>query len=237
MPRKREQYWTESLFDSVYALYETATEYRTALGAAQLAVSSVDYDRRRTHEGRIGIEGRTTVHGRPFTTAPHDRALHLLSRTYRDTETKMRGHFEDSALLYASGTAWAIRTVLEGGTPPVVAFQVDEDRSPVPRGMTIPPLDRYAGATALTAAYEEVVRRAGASEYAEDLAGRDYVSEHEAGEMHAAIDVAEGLAGAAFAYGLLAQRALSFVLLEPRRARERELAAAWADSTPSEPSA
>lgn len=227
MPDAR--HWTESLFDSVYALYETAHEYQLAHRAAQLAVESVNFERRTTHEGRVALEGRTNAYGRTLTQAPHDRALAALSRVYQNAETQMQRRYEQSALLYASGAAWAIRTVQSGGTPAHVTFETDPRGDAVPRALHTPGLDRYAGAAALAAAYDAVRRCMDADEHGEDLAGRDYVTEHEAGEMFRAIQDAEGMADAAFAYGLLAQGAFRHVLLEPRRDRERELAAARAN--------
>ncbi|MFC9247782.1 hypothetical protein ACFT7S_28350 [Streptomyces sp. NPDC057136] len=226
--RDKTQYWTESLFDSVYALYETAREYQTAHISAQLAVDTVDFGRRRNHEGRIALEGRTNAYGRTLTREPHEKALSDLSSLYDRAEAEMHRRYEEAALLYASGAAWAIRSVQNGEQPPVVAFQTDDDGHAVQHLLDIPGLDTYVEGQALDAAYDVLVGCAGSSEYAEDLAGRDYVSEHEAGEMFRAIDASDGLAGAAYAYGLLAQRALNFVLIGPRRAWESELAAARA---------
>lgn len=222
------QHWTDSLFDSVYALYETAIEYQTAHRAARLAVQTVDWDRRKLHEGRIALEGRTNAYGRTLTQPPHEKAVFNLCRLYERTESQMHRRFEEAALLYASGAAWAIASVQRGETPAHVTFQTDDDRDAVPNSLVPPRLDNYTGGPALNDAYNEVVNRQGASEYAEDLAGRDYVTEHEAGEMFRGIADAKGLADAAFAYGLLAQRALNYVLLEPRRARASELALAQA---------
>lgn len=234
MPEKTTQYWTESLFDSVCALYETAREYQTAHHAAQAAVDSVDFDRRRSYEGRIALEGRTNAYGRILARSPHDHALVALSRTYGKASSEMHRRYEEAALLYASGAAWAIRSVLRGEAPAVAVFKVDDHGDPVPRSMDIPGLDTYAEGVALDAAYGAVRRCMDAAEYGEDLAGRDYVSDHEAGEMFRAHEVAGGLAGAAFAYGLAAQRALSFALIEPRRARERDLLEARADAQRAE---
>ncbi|MEV7712317.1 hypothetical protein [Streptomyces sp. NPDC088270] len=228
MPDKPTQYWTESLFDSVYALYETAREYQSAHRAAQLTVQTVDFDRRKTHEGRIALVGRTNAYGRNLTREPHEKALFDLSRLYGTVEAETQARYEETTLLYASGAAWAVRSVQRGDTPALVEFQADDFDDAVPHEMAIPGLGTYAGRKVLDAAHDALVRCAEASEYGEDLAGRDYVTEHEAGEMFHAIATADGLADAAFAYGLLAQRALNFVLLEPRRARESELAAARA---------
>ncbi|MFJ8760801.1 hypothetical protein [Streptomyces cyaneofuscatus] len=234
MPEKPAQHWTESLFDSVTALYQTAREYQIALRAAQAAVDTVDIDRRRHHEGRIALEGRTNAYGRTLTREPHERALYDLCDTYGKAAAVMRSRYQEAALLYASGTSWAIRSVLRGEHPPVVAFQTDGDGDLVPHAMYTPELDRYSGAADLNAAYDAVRRCMDADEYGEELAGRDYVTEHEAGEMFHAHDIAAGLPQAAFALGLLLQRALNWSLLEPRRAHALEIALAAAEAQRTE---
>ncbi|MER6598938.1 hypothetical protein [Streptomyces parvus] len=235
MSRTPTQHWTESLFDSVYALYETANEYRNAYRAAQVQATTVDFVRRMTHEGKVALEGRTNAWGRTAIRSPHGQALSVLHRLYTTIESETQGHYEQAALLYAFGAAWAVRAVLRGEQPPHVTFQVDDHGEPGPQALEIPGLDTYAEGPALDAAYNALVRCMQAAEYGEDLAGRDYVSDHEAGEMHEANAVADGTADAAFAYGLVAQRAVSFALIGPRRAREAELAqahaAAQADKT------
>lgn len=235
MPEKKLQHWTESLPDSVYALYETANEYRNAHRAAQLQTTTVDFVRRMTHEGRIALEGRTNAHGRTYTQSPHGQALSVLSSLYSATASKTQYRYEEAALLYASGAAWAVRAVLDGGKPPVVAFQVDSHGDPAPHSMDIPGLDTWVDGPALDAAYNTLRRCMDAAEYGEDLADRDYVSDHEAGEMHRALGEARNLADAAFAYGLLAQRAVSFSLITARRARETELAQAHAAKQTDQP--
>ncbi|MFE7347495.1 hypothetical protein [Streptomyces fimicarius] len=234
MPEKpAQQHWTESLFDSVYALYETAHEYQTAHRAAQVAEQMVGMDRRQIHEGRIALQGRVNAYGRTLTREPHEKAIYDLGTLYRQAESKLHRCYEEAALLYASGAAWAIASVQRGDTPAVVTFQTDDDGDAVPSRLDIPGLDTYAEGPALDAAYSALVHRMNASDYAEDLAGRDHVTDHEAGEMFRAGDIATGLADAAFAYGLLAQRAVNFVLLEPRRAWHSELATARATAQQS----
>ncbi|MEU8671407.1 hypothetical protein AB0C71_31485 [Streptomyces anulatus] len=235
MPEKKIQHWTGSLADSVYALYETANEYRTAHRAAEVAATTVDFVRRMTHEGRISIEGPTTAFGRASTRSPHGQALTVLHRLYGTVESETAGRYEEAALLYASGAAWAVRAVLDGKKPPVVAFRVDDHGDPAPHSMDIPGLDTWVDGPALDAAYNTLQRCMQAAEYGEHLADQDYVSDHEAGEMHHALDQARGLADAAFAYGLLAQRAVSFSLITARRARESELAQAHAAKQPDQP--
>ncbi|MFG2589084.1 hypothetical protein [Streptomyces sp. NPDC048438] len=225
---ERTQHWTDSLFDSVYALYETAREYQTAHRAAQVALQTVDVDRRQLHEGRVRLWDPSRSPERSFRRAPHERAVFDLYELYSRTEQEVHRRYEEAALLYASGCGWAITLVQAGNHPAFVEFNRDVDEVPVPHAMNISGLDRYAGARELAASYARVSACLAAAEYGEDLAGRDYVSDHEAGQMHDAVGVALGLADAAFAYGLLAQRAVNYVLLEPRRAREREIAAARA---------
>ncbi|MCX4504295.1 hypothetical protein [Streptomyces anulatus] len=235
MPEKKIQHWAESLADSVYALYETANEYRTAHRAAEVAVTTVDFLRRMTHEGRIGLEGPTAGYGRASTRSPHGQALTVLHRLYGTVESETAGRYEEAALLYASGAAWAVRAVQRGERPPVVVFRVDDHGDPAPHSMDVPGLDTWVDGPALDAAYNTLRRCMDAAEYGEDLADRDYVSDHEAGEMHRALGEAGGLADAAFAYGLLAQRAVSFSLITARRARESELAQAHAAKQTDQP--
>ncbi|MFE4330143.1 hypothetical protein ACFRQM_11955 [Streptomyces sp. NPDC056831] len=238
MPEKpAQQHWTESLFDSVYALYETALEYQTAHRAAQVAVQTVEVERRQLHEGRValrGLQGRDdATYYRTRRTSPHANAVFDLHGLYSRTERELHRSYEEAALLYASGAAWAVASVQGDETPALVEFNTGQDGNPVHHRLSITGLERYAGSQELASAYGQVCARMNAAEYAEDLAGRDYVTDHEAGEMHHAIGIAMGLADTAFAYGLLAQRAVSFVLLEPRRARESELAAARATAQQS----
>ncbi len=228
--RKPDQHWTESLFDSVYALYETAREYQLAHQAAQITASGVDFDRRRTHPGRIALTGRTV------TSEPHGRAQRILHRLYHALESETQRQFEEAALLYASGTAWAVRAVLRGEHPAHVVFQTTDRGDLVPPSLEIPGLVTFSEGPALDAAYDALVRCMQASEYGENLGGQEYISDHEATQMHTALDIARGTAAAAFAYGLLAQRALGFALLEPRRAREREIALARATAQTEQPS-
>lgn len=239
MPEKTPQHWTDSLFDSVYALYETAREYQTAHRAAQVTTQTVDVDRRQLHTGRValrGMQGRGDAdYYRTRHRTPHEHAVFDLSRRYSQAEQEIGREFKQAAMLFASGAAWAIAQVQAGNHPSAVEFNTDPDKVEVPHSLIISGLDRYAGARELDVSYARVCACLHAALYGEDLAGRDYVSDHEAGEMHDAAAVALGLADAAFAYGLLAQRAVNFVLLEPRRARERELAIARAAAQQSQP--
>ncbi|WP_424918904.1 hypothetical protein [Streptomyces sp. wa1064] len=237
---KTPQHWTEALTDSVYGLYETANEYRNAYRAAQLQATTVDLIHRMTHGGRITLEGHPVVSDRPLTHTPHGQALSTLSRLYGTVEAEMQSRYEEAALLYASGAAWAVRAVMRGEQPPNVVFQTTEHGDPAPNSLEIPGLETWIDGPALDAAYDTVVRCTQAAEYAEQLVDREPISDQEAAELHRAHREADGIADAAFAYGLLGQRAVSIALIEPRRARESELAQAHAAAQtdrPSEPSA
>ncbi|MEV5688603.1 hypothetical protein AB0L68_36405 [Streptomyces sp. NPDC052164] len=237
MSEKKTAHWTESLVDSVYGLYEAANEYRTAHRAAQLQAATVDRIRRMTYEGRIALEGRPTVSGRTFTRAPHGQALSVLSRLYGTVEAETQGRYEEAALLYASGAAWAVRAVLEGKEPPAVAFWTDDHGDPAPHSLEIPGLQTWADGPGLDAAYDALVRCTRAAEYTEELGDREPLNDHESAEIHRANTEAAGIADAAFAYGLLGQRAVSYALIGARRTRESELAQAHAAAqvTPAPP--
>ncbi|MEV6471571.1 hypothetical protein [Streptomyces sp. NPDC051657] len=234
MPEKT-QHWTESLFDSVYAMYETAREYQLAHHAAQLLAAQAQFERHKPHEGRIALEGHGAGYGRPIMKEPHPDALFALLRVYSEAATEMHRLYEESSLLFASGAAWAVRSIQLGHTPPVVAFQTDQYDNPVEHRLSITGLTNYAGANALDAAYEQLAHRLAASEHAVHLSGQGDLLDHEAGELHDAVDTAMGIADSAFAYGLLAQRSLNWALLEPRRARETELALARAAAQTDQP--
>ncbi|MEU0761620.1 hypothetical protein ABZ351_18335 [Streptomyces microflavus] len=239
MPEKT-QHWTDSLFDSVYALYETAREYQTAHRSAQLTSTQVDFDRRRSHEGRIALEGHSARAGadRPLLREPHPDALFALIRLYQEAESEMHRRYEEAALLYASGAVWAVRAIQLGHTPPLVAFQTDQYDNPVQHRLSLTGLTgltNYAGAPALGRAYEQLARRLASADHAVHLSEQGNLADHEAGELYDAHDDAMGIADAAFAYGLLAQRSLNWALLEPRRARETELALARAAAQNDQP--
>lgn len=233
----RAQHWTDSLFDSVYALYEAAHEYQIAHRAAVVACKTVEIDRRQIHEGQIDsvfrLNDRGDTHTRRRT--PHQRAVFTLQDLYSKTERQLHRSYEHDALLFATGAVWAIGSVLRGDTPAVVEFARNEDDgSSIRHPVLLPDLDRYAGAANLKAAYDRLADCLDAERYAEQLAGADYVADHEASAMFEAGAVAEGIADAAFAYGLLAQKALNFALLGPRRERERQLAKDRAEAQAAE---
>ncbi|MFJ6298575.1 hypothetical protein ACIQJX_35140 [Streptomyces griseoviridis] len=218
--------WFEHLTDSVRALGEAAREWQLADRQAALLETHVDFLRRNPHEGRISVHGPATTgpQSKPARRTPHERALSDLQKTYMEHRFTTRSRYEHAARLFASGAAWAIAHVQAGETPDRVLFRQDRDYRPVPGAYEVTGLDRYAGADALEAAYERLLFMDHAAEYAEDIAGRDEVSEHEAGEMFTAGQVARDLPDAAIGYGLLAEQALQFVLLGPKAAHRTRMA-------------
>ncbi|MFE2600155.1 hypothetical protein ACFXCZ_27310 [Streptomyces sp. NPDC059396] len=221
--------WFTTLTGSVYALYQAAGEYRTAHRAALLAVDTVSFDRRVTHDERIVLRGTKALYGGPCLRRPHGKALSDLSRVYSDHKRAMYRRYERAALLYASGCVWAITSIQRGDTPGLVEFNTNSDRQPVPySGLDIPGLVDYDQGPQLDAAYDDLMRRLHAADYAEEIAGRpDHeVTESDATVMFEGINLAEGIADAAWTYGRLAHPAL-LQMLRPAKhehaaARERE---------------
>ncbi|MEW2631818.1 hypothetical protein AB0903_09195 [Streptomyces sp. NPDC048389] len=226
MSRRRTLPWFDSLTESVYALGEAAREYRHAYRAAVLVKETVDLDRRRLHDGQIDTV-RTLYPGEPHThhsvQSPHDHAVYRLGDLHLQRELDLHRLYEHAALLYASGAVWAIREVQTGAQPPRVAFERDKDDVVLPRArLNITGLERYSDAGKVAAAYRALAMRLDAGEHAESLAQESYLADHEASEMHDALDASQGIADAAFLYGLQAERAVHYVLLEPKREHARQ---------------
>lgn len=225
MSRTRSVPWFESLTESVYALGESAREFQYAHRAAVLARQNVDLQRRQIHDGKIGLRGRTNAFGGILTQGPHEQALFRLGDIHGKAEDVAHQAYQHAALMYASGAVWAIRSVQSGETPAVVEFTTDADGTAIHHRLDFTGLDRYVDWPKITAHCAGLLVRLQAADYAGDLAGRDYVSEQEAGEMFECSGVAEGIADAAYEYGLLVERAVHFVLLDAKHAHARQLAA------------
>ncbi|MEV0963296.1 hypothetical protein AB0J25_12020 [Streptomyces sp. NPDC049910] len=234
--------WFDSLTDSVYALGEAAREYRHAYRAACLARESVDVDRRQLHEGRIDLapHAKAVVTERfPFTRAPQEYAVFKLGRLYLDTEHATQEMYEEAALMYAAGAAWAIRRVQAGEQPPLVVFQRDSDGTFATRSYMsvlyggLPSFERYRDAGRLQAAYSRLAERLAAADVAEDLAGEEFLADHEASAMHEALDITQDTGDVAYALGELLEGAVRFSLIgakqEHERARVAETRAAAAE--------
>jgi hypothetical protein len=231
--------WYEDLTDSVTAMREAAYEYKVAQRSAKSLRDSVQFERRRVEEGRIHALPMPNARDgagwafRPHSRDPHSNAIFELHATYGRLLGATSGAFEHASLLFASGAAWAITQVQKGNTPDRVAFERDPQDTDqlVPRSFEIVGLDRYSGTPALAAAYERLADCLYSGEVGEDLAGRDYLADHEASDMHDAFAHADGTGPAAYAYGLLAESALRFALLPIRYSK----AAAPRPTVPEQP--
>lgn len=206
------QPWRISLEDSIRALRSAADEYRAALRLAQTGMWAVDVDRIQFVGGRVAASGGAL--GRRGTHHPHDRAIVKIGEKYRTLIADLEAAYEQAALLYAYGAAWATSEVIDGRTPELVEL-AREDSELVP-GVRPPSLeehlDGWSGLAEFKAAHDALVTCENAQAYGEELAGRSYLADHEAGWMHDAWDTARGLADAASAYGLMAERALRFAI-------------------------
>ncbi|MFE5159670.1 hypothetical protein ACFRNT_14340 [Streptomyces sp. NPDC056697] len=201
--------WWTTLHDGMVALRAAATEARRAYRAAQHATADVNLDRLRLDEGAVMVSG--AVSGTTVRRRPHERVLRAIGDVYHDAETRLERVYEQAAMAYAYGVTWATEQVLAGERPARISLPIDTFGD-VP--YTLPDfgerLDHWTGAGKFTRLREALERCLQADEIAADLASRDYVTEQEAGEMHDALHVAEGLPDAAFEYGQAAEEALAF---------------------------
>ncbi|MFE7411468.1 hypothetical protein [Streptomyces laurentii] len=212
--------WFETLTDSAYALGAAAREARTAHQAAQAAAAQYDLDRVRLLDGEITVPGLFTP------PRPHDRAVMGIGKALQECRDRMERLYADAALSYAYGTAWAIQQVLDGQEPPRVELGwTPEGHLILPTGLVpVPPefdgLERWCDHGRFEQARKRWEACDYAKEYADELAGQEYLADHEASEMHQAYGDARGLTDAAYAYGVLAESALRYALLGARtRAR------------------
>ncbi|MFD5734363.1 hypothetical protein ACFWIY_16205 [Streptomyces sioyaensis] len=208
--------WFESLTDSVFALGASAREAQRAHQAAQVSTAHYDLDRLQFINGEISIPGR------PSPVRPHDRALMAIGDSHDQHERRMAVLYGNAALGYAYGTAWAILRVLDGQEPPRVelkwlsdgCFVIPHELAPVPP--EIKGLSRWVNNPKFEHARQRLMRCDQAGDYADHLSERAYLADHEASDMHDALDDAAGLPDAAYAYGVLAESALRFALLGAR---------------------
>ncbi|CUW29658.1 hypothetical protein [Streptomyces reticuli] len=200
--------WHDSLTDSVYALGAAARECQTAYQAAVIAKKHVDLDRIKLLDGQVDRRhpGYTTEQ------EPHFAALSRIGTIQLKTQQTLQRLYEETALAYAHGANWAVRQVRSGEQPARVAFAVDTDSACEFGLLPELQLGRYAGEAALERARSAYERCLAAGAEAEDIGRQAYIADHEANTMHAALDVAVGLADAAYAYGVQAERALTFAL-------------------------
>jgi hypothetical protein len=227
--------WFEHLTDSVRALGYAAREWQLAAQAATVDHARADHPGLDYHEGRVtGVPSADAVgwQAKLHHPRPHSAAQRQLEKHYRDAMYATRHAYEDAARLYASGAAWAVRQVQEGQQPKHVEFAMEAGTDTL---LVLVPGSERVGTDALTAArYSEAAKVAAAykrlddclyaGQLAEDIGSQDYVADHEASQMHDAWTVAEGTADAAYAYGLVLERALQFVLLGPKGEHRKQLA-------------
>ncbi|MFF6774762.1 hypothetical protein ACFY8W_14525 [Streptomyces sp. NPDC012637] len=208
--------WFETLTDSVFALGAAARETLTARQAAQAAAAQYDLDRVRLLDGEITVPGRFSP------SRPHDRAVMGIGKALQECRDRMERLYTDAALGYAYGTAWAILRVLDGQEPPRVELGLTaEGGLIIPAQLApIPPVIEGLGRWRDNAKFEKARQRwwgcDSAGEYASALDDQDYLTDHDAYEMHQAFAEASGMADAAYAYGVLAESALRFTLLGTR---------------------
>ncbi|WP_330339365.1 hypothetical protein [Streptomyces sp. NBC_00557] len=200
--------WDISLIDSVYALGAAARECQRAYQAAVLACGHVDLDRIKLLDGKVDRR----YPGRTIDQEPHLAALSRIGTIQLETKHRLERLYTDAAMAYAHGANWAVRQVQVGEQPARVLFEVDVDGGCDFGGMPALQLDRYAGAAALEDARRAYERCLAAGTEAESIGRQQYVADHEASAMHAALDIAAGLPDAAYAYGVQAESALTFTL-------------------------
>ncbi|MGW5123015.1 hypothetical protein ACWEQ7_02940 [Streptomyces sp. NPDC004069] len=227
--------WFEHLTDSVRALGYAARDWQLAAQAATVDHARADHPGLDFHMGRVtGLPApdATGWHARPRNHRPHSVAQRQLEKHYRDAMYAARHAYEDAARLYASGAAWAVRQIQEGQQPQYVEFAMEQGADTLlaltPGGYRVDTdmltTARYSDAAKVTAAYQRLDDCLYAGQVAEDIGDQDYVADHEASQMLDAWTVAEGTADAAYAYGLVLERALQFVLLGPKDAHRKLLA-------------
>lgn len=226
--------WFEHLADSVRALGHAALEWQHAARAA--AVEHGRIVNTTYHDGPVtGMPApdAPTWQLQPLTRRPHMLAVFELQTHYLNNKHTTEAGYRNAALVYASGAAWAVRQVQEGHQPARVVLPMDcsAKRHMVPgptygTGLALLEDARYAGTRRLSAAFSRLSDCLHAGQVAEELGERDDLTDHESAELHDLLDVAEGTADAAYAYGLLVETALQFVLLAPKEAHRKAQAEA-----------
>lgn len=232
--------WFVRLVESVDALGEAAREWQLAHRAAAVVLARADPTRCYLSDGKV--TGRPDPEaagwkGRRFIRSPHERAVYALQDLYREAAQRTRGEYEHAALLFASGAAWAVRAVRDGGHPVRVVLAADRDKGRSRSHREFLPgdldaaldafeADGYYKAHRLRAAHSHLMDGLAARRTAEEIDGQEYVSEPDATTLFECWAVADGIADAADTYGRLLKEALGDVLAGPRAEHHRQLAAA-----------
>lgn len=210
--------WFESLTDSVFALGAAARETQRAARTAELEHTAYDPDRIRLLDAAVHIDNAPS--SVPF--RPHDAAVFTIGDTLSKTVRVLRELYLNTALAYGYGTAWAIGQVLDGQQPHAVKlgrtgdghYKLPADLCPVPPAM--PALEQWSGYRKFEQARARLLDIEDAGNVAEYLDQQPYLSDRDATDLHAALDIVAGHADAAYAYGVLAESALHFVLLNAK---------------------
>ncbi|WP_327088549.1 hypothetical protein OIE66_40580 [Nonomuraea sp. NBC_01738] len=191
---------------SVYALGAAAREYQAALRLARTGAWGVRFDRLRPVDGEIIVPGREAHR-------PHDMALFEIADKLGALVTCMETSYEDAALLYAYGATWAAHEIIQGRAPNLVEVRLrDSIPAPGTRPVIGEHLTRWAGRTDYARALGTLLDAELALEHGSGLASEDDLADHEVGEMHDALIRAEGLADAAYAFGVQAERSVHFAI-------------------------
>ncbi|MFC4122087.1 hypothetical protein [Nonomuraea zeae] len=201
--------WRKALQESVWALGRAADEFRHALSLAQSAYWGVQLDRIRPVDGQVKVAHSGYVSD----DRPHDQAMFRITGLYETLTWDLQEEYERAALVYANGATWAARRVIAGETPAAVAMTSEDGkwhvdyREPITQHLT-----RWNRHAEYERAEKLLIARENDAALAADLAGQEHLAEHEASEMHDAMQAADGLGDAAFAFGRLAEHALMFTL-------------------------
>lgn len=187
--------WHLSLSDSVHALGAAARELRAAHHHARHTAWTADPVRLIPVTGLLAVPGTDPVR-------PHDEALWQLSDLYMVLEHHTRDLYENAALGYAYGTAYALTAVLRSEHPRHV--ELPRDRA----GHYLLPDDGLPDLS------QSVSQRAGGRELTDlraQLLECERIRDAEPDDSSPS-EFTVDLADAAYAYGQCAERALRHLL-------------------------
>lgn len=185
--------WHLTLTDSVYALGAAARELRAAHQHAHLTARTADPARLIPVTGLLTVPGAEPVR-------PHDEALWQLADLYAVLEHHTRELYENAALGYAYGTAYALTAVLRSEHPRHT--ELSRDRA-----------GRYVrSAEGLPDLAQSISHRAGGRELADARARFIEYDAAEGDQDDVEPEPTADLADAAYAYGERAERVLHHLL-------------------------
>ncbi|MEV0527082.1 hypothetical protein AB0I66_26980 [Streptomyces sp. NPDC050439] len=201
--------WFHDLTESVFAVGAAAREYRTAHQAAQAAAWHFEPARMAPEDGAVSVVGRYFSH-------PHHEALRYLKEIQDSTELRIKLRYENTALAYAYGTACAVAGVVNGERPRHLEFVRRDGLYELPTE-ALPnfedALAEWSGGPNLVALGEILTEHVRARDLAREFSFYEDFADCHSPEAAEASEFAAGLADAAYVYGVAAERALQFVLL------------------------